>query len=76
VAQDFALAAKWYESAAEAGDVGAQYIIASCYEHGDGVAVDLERALYWYSLAALQGDPVAAAKARGLAEARKPASVM
>lgn len=65
--KDWKLAAKWYEAAAEGGDVGAQYIIGSFYEHGDGVAQDLRRALRWYVLAAQQGDVGAAAQAKDVA---------
>ena len=42
-AKDWKLAAKWYEAAAAGGDAGAQYIIGSFYEHGDGVAHDLQQ---------------------------------
>jgi TPR repeat protein len=52
--------------AAQAGVQEAQYIIASCYEHGDGVPIDIERAIYWYQQAANNGDTVAAEKARVL----------
>src|SRR5436853_278037 len=56
-----------YAAAAAGGDVGAQYIIGSFYEHGDGVARDLKRALDWYVLAAQQGDVGAAAQAKDVA---------
>jgi TPR repeat protein len=49
------------------GDPGAQYIIASFYEHGDGVPQDLRRALEWYVHAARQGDVGAAAQAKDVA---------
>ena len=65
--KDWKLAAKWYEAAAENGDVGAQYIIASFYEHGDGVPQDLRRALEWYVQAAKQGDVGAAVQAKDVA---------
>jgi TPR repeat protein len=65
--KDWALAAKWYEAAAEQGDVGAQYIIASFYEHGDGVPKNLRRALHWYVQAAQQGDIGAAVQAKDVA---------
>jgi TPR repeat protein len=38
--------------------------MASMYEKGDGVAVDLERAVFWYSQAAARGEPGADIKAR------------
>jgi TPR repeat protein len=65
--KDWKLAAKWYEAAANGGDVGAQYIIASFYEHGDGVTQDLKRALDWYVQAAQQGDVGAAVQAKDVA---------
>jgi TPR repeat protein len=34
------------------------------YEQGSGVPRDLERALFWYTQAAADGDPVAGIKAR------------
>jgi TPR repeat protein len=66
--QDYARAAGWYEKCADAGDVGAQYLVASMYEHGLGVERDLERALQWYGAAARQGDVAAREQARAIAE--------
>ena len=65
---DFKEAARWYERAAEQGDEGSAYIVASLYEKGEGVAQDRSRAFYWYSRAAASGDPVAAYKAREMRE--------
>lgn len=45
-----------YTAAAELGYVKAQVNLASCYEQGDGVSTDLEKAKYWYQQAANQGD--------------------
>ena len=59
---DMAQAAQWFRLAANAGDVGAQYILGSMYEKGDGVAADLRLACYWYAAAARQGDEAAPAK--------------
>lgn len=64
--RDMAQAARWYREAANAGDVGAMYLIASMYEAGLGVECDLRLALYWYTLAAGAGDAAAAAKVREL----------
>jgi hypothetical protein len=44
-------AARWYREAAKGGDVGAQYLLASMYEQGDGVERDLRLARYWYDAA-------------------------
>ena len=60
--------------AADAGDAGAQYLLASMYESGLGVPRDLALAIDWYTAAARQGDPAAAAKARELAEAQATAA--
>lgn len=46
--------------------MGAQYLIASMYEHGEGVAPDLRLARYWYDAAARNGDEAAAAKVKEL----------
>jgi TPR repeat protein len=62
--RDYREAARWYERAAEQGDEGSAYIVASLYEKGEGVAQDRVRALYWYSRAAAGGDPAAVYKAR------------
>jgi uncharacterized protein len=51
VAQDFKLAARWYEKAAEAGDPEAQMQIGYFYDVGLGVARDPARAVHWYHLA-------------------------
>ena len=56
VEQDYAQAAKFYQSAAEKGHVAAQYNLAYLYEHGLGVAHDFKQAATWYRKAALQGD--------------------
>ena len=45
--------------AAEKGDVGSQYLIASMYETGTGVNQNVQTALDWYTAAARQGDFVA-----------------
>ena len=52
--------------AAKGGDVGAQYLIASMYETGDGVPQDLRLARYWYGVAADNGDEAAPGKLKEL----------
>ena len=64
IERDYKQAARWYERAAEQGDEGSAYIVASLYERGEGVAQDRMRAYYWYSRAAANGDPSATIKAR------------
>jgi hypothetical protein len=44
---------------AEAGDVDAQYAVASMYRYGKGVPQDNEEAVRWYKMAAENGDPYA-----------------
>ena len=43
-----------YKKAAERGDVRAQWNLANCYYLGNGVARNLEQAVYWYQKAAEQ----------------------
>ena len=56
VAQDYAMAARAYRTAAEMGHIGAQYNQAYLYEQGLGVAEDAAMAASWYRRAAEQGD--------------------
>ena len=49
---DFAKAMALWRPLAEKGNTRAQYDIASMYENGQGVPVDLVRAYLWFSLAA------------------------
>ena len=47
------------------GDAEAQFRLGECYETGDGVDRDLQRAAEWYRLAAAQGhEPAKEALAR------------
>lgn len=61
-----AQAHRWYLEAAKAGDVGAQYLVASMFETGLGVAADERLARYWYDAAARNGDAAAKAKLKAL----------
>ena len=45
---------------AERGDAEAQYMLGFLYARGEGVGRDLVHAFLWYSLAAWQGDKIAA----------------
>ena len=62
--KDLVQALRWYREAAKGGDDGAQYIVASMYEHGDGTEIDLRLARYWYEMAARNGDRAAEGKVR------------
>jgi TPR repeat protein len=44
------------KSAANQGNVTAQYIVGKLYEKGEGVKPDHNEAMKWYSLAAVQGN--------------------
>ena len=52
--QNYAAAARWYASAAEAGLAEAQYNLGYLYEHGLGVMENGSQAVAWYRRAALQ----------------------
>ena len=64
VAQDFDLAMQWFETAAERGDIIASdgmVGMASLYEAGQGVAIDMDRATTLYRQAADLGNEAAIA---------------
>ena len=46
-----------FREAAERGSAGAQSSLGWCYEHGDGVEIDVQEAVRWYKKAAEQGHP-------------------
>ena len=52
----------YFLNRANEGDMGAQFIIGSRYEHGTGVERDLGKAYQWYAKAAVQGHPLAQQK--------------
>lgn len=45
----------WYTKSAEQGRMATQYNLRLCYEEGEGVDKDLNKAIMWYSKAAQQG---------------------
>lgn len=51
-----------YLKLANEGDVVAQYVVAQRYETGKGTAQDMEKAFYWYEMAAKQNYPLALVK--------------
>ena len=62
VPKDYAAAARWYRRAAEWGGwgfAGSQNNLGDMYEKGRGVSKSLGDAIYWYTRAALQGEPTA-----------------
>jgi localization factor PodJL len=64
--RDYAQAASWFRKAAERGLKDSQFNLAVLHERGLGVPRNPENAVFWYSLAAVQGDEEAAAKAKAL----------
>jgi TPR repeat protein len=48
---------EWCLSAAQLGDVLAQYQLAGLYASGTGTGKDLVRAYQWFTIAAAYGDP-------------------
>ena len=56
VSQDLAVAAEWYEKAAQQGFVDAQANLGMMYYHGQGVPCDHTKAAGWLQMAADQGD--------------------
>lgn len=48
----------WFLKAAERGDVTSQHHLGNCYENGVGCEQSMEKALYWYRLAARRKDHV------------------
>jgi TPR repeat protein len=47
------------EPSAKSGNPAAQRLLASMYEHGEGVEQDLQQAIYWYTQAAERDDDIA-----------------
>ena len=54
--QDMVKALEWFTRAAERGVVDSQFNVAFLREGNEGVPADLDTALFWYQIAARQGD--------------------
>ena len=54
--RDIGVALDWFTKAAERGVVDSQFNVAFLREGNEGVPADLETALFWYHIAARQGD--------------------
>ncbi|MEO6697101.1 MAG: sel1 repeat family protein, partial [Gammaproteobacteria bacterium] len=52
-------ALKWYRKAADQGFARAQYFVATMYQNGRGVPVDLTTAYMWFKVARVSGEPSA-----------------
>lgn len=66
VKKDFEKAFECYEMSAELGSKSSQYNLGVIYEDGEGVEVDLVKALKYYKMAAAQGHPDAKIEAERL----------
>ena len=54
--QNHAKALKYWQRAAELGDLSSYYNIGCAYKNGGGVEADVKKAMYYYELAAIGGD--------------------
>ncbi len=73
---DFEASLKWFNIAANAGLVDAQYNLAVLYEKGQGAKSDLVEAYKWYSLAQKEGDKQAASRAAIIKLKLSPAQII
>ncbi len=69
-----AAAFRWFRQAAEFGVADSQYNLGVLYHEGRGVSADTNEALFWFRVAAAQGDAEAGARASALALAVPPAA--
>ncbi len=60
---------------AQRGDADAQYLLGYLYARGEGVRTNLVHAYFWYTLAARQGDEIAAGALDDLARRMNPKQV-
>ena len=72
---DYAAAFAESKPVAERGDADAQYMMGFLYARGEGVRRNLVRAYLWFSLAARQGDRIAADAVAGLARRMSPGQI-
>jgi TPR repeat protein len=56
---DFQVAMRELMPLAEGGNAMAQHYVGFMYDNGEGVPVDYQQAVVWYSKAAEQGNPIA-----------------
>jgi TPR repeat protein len=66
VEKDPVKAVALYRTAANAGNVYAQFMLGRCYEGGIGIGQDKYAAVKWYKKAAAQGFKYAAQRAAAL----------
>lgn len=72
---DFPKAALWFAKAAEFGVLDSQFNLGVLYQEGSGVERNLEESYFWFSVAANQGDKMAAARAKAVANELSPAQL-
>lgn len=60
--EDYGAAFQWYQKAAQQGVNEAQSNLAYLYAEGKGTPQDLRKAWAWYSIAAVEKNPLAATK--------------
>ncbi|HRP10171.1 MAG TPA: hypothetical protein PLK37_03990 [Terricaulis sp.] len=70
--RDAAAAFRWFRQAAEFGVADSQYNLGVIYHEGRGAAPDLGEALFWFHVAAAQGDGEAGQRAAALAPNAPP----
>lgn len=61
-----------YLKLASEGDVVAQFVVAQRYETGKGTEKDMEKALYWYEMAAKKNYPLALVKLEQYNKEKEP----
>ena len=54
---DYVTAYRWFKKSAEQGFMPAKINLASMYRYGEGVQKNRTRALMWYELATINGNP-------------------
>ncbi len=64
--KDPARAAEYFRLCSAAGSADAEYMLGQMYEHGEGVALDIEQARKWYEAAANRGNEQAIGRLKGM----------
>ena len=73
--QTYAGAVGWFRKGAEFGIVDSQYNLGVLYEQGLGISPNLTEALYWFMVAAKNGDAGAPAKVMEISKRVSPEAV-
>ena len=67
-ARNYAEAVSWFNKAAEQGEADAQFLLGRMYYDGNSISQDYVEAYKWFSIAAVNGVPVAPRYRDGIAE--------